>query len=85
MKRVILSSLIILFVIILPATTAFSQGANALKQRMKERLPAIVELKNKGIVGENNLGFLEFVGEKKEKAGVVAAENSDRKKDQLPF
>jgi hypothetical protein len=46
---------------------------------MKERLPVIVELKAKGIVGENNKGYLEFVGGKKEKADVVAAENEDRK------
>ena len=33
-----------------------------------------MELKAKGIVGENNKGYLEFIGGKKEKADVVAAE-----------
>ena len=80
MKRVTLSSLIILSIILLSATGVFSQGAKEIKNRMKERLPAIVELKNKGIVGENNLGYLEFVGAKKEKEGMVAAENKDRAK-----
>ena len=48
MKRSTLSSLmIILPIILLSATTVFSQD---IKQRMKERLPIIVELKNKGIV-----------------------------------
>ena len=46
---------------------------------MKQRLPVIIELKAKGIVGENNAGYLEFVGAKREKADVVAAENNDRK------
>jgi hypothetical protein len=46
---------------------------------MKQRLPVIIELKAKGIVGENNAGYLEFIGPKREKADVVAAENKDRK------
>jgi hypothetical protein len=46
---------------------------------MKKRLPVIVELKNKGIVGENNKGYLEFIGNQKAKADVVAAENKDRR------
>jgi uncharacterized protein YdbL (DUF1318 family) len=52
--------------------------ADDIKTRMKNRLPTILELKAKGIVGENNKGFLEFIGGKKEKADVVAAENEDR-------
>ncbi len=42
-------------------------------------MPTIINLKERGIVGENNLGFLEFVGNQKEKADVVNAENMDRK------
>ena len=80
MKRVTLGSLIILFVILLSTTVVYSQGAKEIKDRMKERLGTIVELKNNGIVGENNLGYLEFVGGKKEKEDVVAAENKDRAK-----
>jgi len=52
--------------------------ADDIKTRMKNRLPTILELKAKGIVGENNKGYLEFIGGKKEKADVVAAENEDR-------
>ena len=51
-----------------------------IKERMKSRLPAIMNLKAKGIIGENNQGYLEFVGKSKEQAGLVAAENADRKK-----
>jgi uncharacterized protein YdbL (DUF1318 family) len=54
-------------------------GAN-IKTRMKNRLPAIMALKDKGIVGETNNGYLQFRGAAKEKEDVVKAENEDRKK-----
>lgn len=76
MKREIFGSLtIILSIILLSSTAAFSQD---IKERMKERLPVIVELKGKGIIGENNLGYLEFIGAAREKQDVVRAENRDR-------
>jgi uncharacterized protein YdbL (DUF1318 family) len=46
---------------------------------MKNRLPVLKELKAKGIAGEDNKGYVQFVGAKKEKADVIAAENKDRK------
>lgn len=52
--------------------------ADDIKARMKKRLPVIIELKAKGIVGENNKGYLEFIGNKKANADIVAAENKDR-------
>ena len=52
--------------------------ADDIKARMKNRLPVIKELKAQGIVGEDSKGYLQFVGGKKEKADVVAAENKDR-------
>lgn len=66
-----------MLVLILSGTSGFSQD---LKERMKDRLPLIVELKKKGIVGENNLGLLQFVGETKEQENVVKEENNDRVK-----
>jgi uncharacterized protein YdbL (DUF1318 family) len=54
-------------------------SAQDIKARMKARLPIILELKAKGIVGENSAGYLEFIGPNKEKQDVVNAENSDRK------
>jgi hypothetical protein len=56
-----------------------SASADDIKTRMKKRLPVLKELKAKGIVGEDNKGYLQFVGAKKEKADVIAAENKDRK------
>jgi uncharacterized protein YdbL (DUF1318 family) len=49
-----------------------------IKARMKKRLPVIKKLKAEGLVGEDNAGFLQFVGDKKASADVVAAENNDR-------
>ena len=60
-------------------TTDVNSASDSIKQRMIDRLPVIKALKDQGIVGENNLGFLEFIGDRKEKADVVAAENADRK------
>jgi hypothetical protein len=70
----ILTFLIIGFFVL--GATAF---ADDIKARMKNRLPVIKKLKTEGIVGEDNKGYLQFVGGNKAKADVVAAENKDRK------
>ena len=66
--------LVVAALVLLGALPASAQG---LKERMAARLPVIDDLKARGIVGENNQGYLEFVGPP-EKAEVVAAENADR-------
>jgi uncharacterized protein YdbL (DUF1318 family) len=76
MKRL---SKILAFLLIGFFVAGISAFADDIKTRMKQRLPVILELKSKGIVGENNAGYLEFIGTKREKADVVAAENKDRK------
>lgn len=53
--------------------------AGQLQDRMKARVPDIVALKSKGVIGENHQGYLEFVGQSREGADIVAAENADRK------
>lgn len=50
-----------------------------LKARFLERQSTVSALKDKGIVGENNRGYLEFVGSKREGESVVNEENADRK------
>ena len=52
--------------------------ANDIKDRMKQRLPVIVQMKLQGIVGENADGFLEFVAGNKTNADVIESENKDR-------
>ncbi|MCP4345492.1 MAG: YdbL family protein [Desulfobacterales bacterium] len=68
---------ILLLVFCLTCVSSFAEGV---KSRMIKRLPVIKELKAKGIIGENNKGYLEFTGKKQEKQDVIDAENSDRKK-----
>jgi uncharacterized protein YdbL (DUF1318 family) len=77
MNKKISMLLIVIFSLIL----FLSQNvyANSIQDRMKDRLPAIAELKKAGIIGENNLGYLEFVGANKKSEDIVSAENSDRK------
>jgi uncharacterized protein len=53
--------------------------AQEIKEQMKARLPAILDLKERGIVGENNQGYLELRTDAKEQEDVVAAENRDRR------
>ena len=55
-----------------------SACAGDIKQRMKDRLPKIIELKAAGIIGENNQGLLAFVGGNKQEQALVDAENKDR-------
>lgn len=62
------------FLLVLPAL------ADDIKQRMKDRLPTVIELKAAGIVGEDNQGFLAFVGDQQREAALVQAENLDRQR-----
>jgi uncharacterized protein len=54
-------------------------NAGDIKARMLERLPVIVDLKARGVVGENNQGYLEMLKGQTEKQDLVAAENLDRR------
>lgn len=58
---------------------AASVPAQGIKERMKERLPVIAELKKQGIVGEDNRGYLAFVGDVKSHETLIDQENQDRK------
>ena len=69
-------ALIVLFVFASVAT-AFAEGVKA---RMQARLPTIVALKAEGIIGEDNKGFLAFVGSARKKVDIVTGENEDRRK-----
>ena len=70
---------LLLSVILITGASAFA-GSEKIKARMKERLPVIKVLKAEGVIGENNIGYLEFIGNNKTKEDVINAENSDRAK-----
>ena len=70
-----LLGLCLLTMLLIAATAA---GAADIREQMAARLPEVMALKEKSVIGENNLGFLQFVGEAREKAELVQAENADR-------
>jgi len=74
-----ITKIVILMLLFFTCGYSFAQDANELKTRMKERIPVIQALKSKGIIGENNLGYLQFVSSVKEQEGLVNSENTDRK------
>ncbi|MEA1935105.1 MAG: DUF1318 domain-containing protein [Thermodesulfobacteriota bacterium] len=73
-----LIALLMLIGMIFSLTTTAVAG-NGIKERMKARLPAIRELKDSRLAGENNQGFLEFLGNAIKNREVVESENSDRR------
>ena len=78
MKHKTIIVLLPVFILGILLTNAYA-SSKSIKKRMIERLPTIRALKDKGLVGENNKGYLEFVGSRQENADVVEAENKDRK------
>jgi uncharacterized protein len=78
MKNRIFVIWVLIFIVILFAISSVS-FAQDIKARFKERLPKIIELKTKGIIGENNQGYLDFVNGVKQMQDVVDAENRDRR------
>lgn len=78
MKKKLYFAVFAIFLLIVFAAGAFP-SAKEIQARMLARLPEIKVLKDKGLVGENNQGLLEFVGQQKENQDAVAAENQDRK------
>jgi hypothetical protein len=73
MKNRLFPTLIAL-VLCLAATAALAGG---IKERMIERKPAVDALLAQGVIGENNIGLLEYRGAKQDLA-VVSEENKDR-------
>jgi hypothetical protein len=70
-----------LFCLILTFLFTFSSlsFADEIKDRMLQRLPVINELKAKGIIGENNTGYLEFRQASSAHQAMLNEENADRK------
>jgi uncharacterized protein YdbL (DUF1318 family) len=59
------------------ATSVQSAG---IKERMRDRIPAINSLKAQGAIGENSKGFLEYRTGSKPQPQLIAGENQDRAK-----
>ncbi|NBX92368.1 MAG: DUF1318 domain-containing protein [Proteobacteria bacterium] len=50
-------------------------------ESMKARLPEIIDLKDKGLIGEQPDGYLGVVKDQDGAAAIVAAENADRREE----
>jgi uncharacterized protein len=71
--------LLIICVVFTVCSTAFAGSLEEIKQNMIDRAPVIKSLKLKGIIGEDNHGYLAFVGSARTQEALIAAENADRK------
>jgi uncharacterized protein YdbL (DUF1318 family) len=70
----------ILAAVTLGTVAVCAQDLNAVKARIEQRLGTVNALKDRGVAGENNRGFLEARGEASgDDQKVIAEENSDRR------
>lgn len=71
------------FIVIITIAALLFTGLNApaasVKERMLERIPAINTLKDKGVIGENNKGYLSYRSADTPEQNLVNGENKDRK------
>ena len=67
--------LIIISCFLLVSSVAHSAS---IKERMAARIPEINALKDSGLIGENNMGFLEYRSAEKPKKELIEGENRDR-------
>src|SRR5687767_2062741 len=81
MKSVTLFQVLFLFATLALGTVVVqAQDLGAIKARMEQRLGTVNELKDRGVAGENNRGFLEARGNASGgDQQVISAENSDRR------
>lgn len=66
---------VIISCFLLVASVAHSAS---IKARMAARIPEINALKDSGLIGENNIGLLEYRTAEKPKKDLIEAENTDR-------
>ena len=81
MKRKLKTTAALLAGLFLLAVSVQAESAE-LKGKFLQRKPLLEQLKNQELIGENNLGFLEFRsadGQSKENTQIIQAENEDRK------
>ena len=75
-RRTVVSIIILVFSLL--TLNAWASSADAIKQRMLERLPVINTLKNQGIIGEDSDGYLQYRGSEQPQKDLINAENQDR-------
>ncbi len=76
-KNLFFSSFLLVFIACMMFIASTVHSAD-IKERMAARIPAIDALKDQGIIGENNKGFLEYRTADKTQQQLVTEENKDR-------
>ena len=76
-KTAVVSFLLLVFSLL--TIQAWAAGADDIKERMRQRLPAINALKDQGVIGEDSQGYLQFRGSDQSQKDLLAAENQDRR------
>ncbi|MBA3014939.1 MAG: YdbL family protein [Proteobacteria bacterium] len=76
-RRNLAQLMTILLVLIMAVGTAMA--ADGIKDRMLARVPVLNTLKATGVIGENNKGYLELIGNKNANTAEMNAENADRR------
>ena len=70
---------ITIFTLIITSLIIVSSSlAGSLKEQMRARQPKIIALKAKGVIGENNRGYIETRTRKEPQTGLIKAENQNR-------
>jgi uncharacterized protein len=79
-SHVFLRLFFILATLALGTVAVRAQDLNAVKARIEQRLGTVNALKDRGVAGENNRGYLEARGEASaDDQKVISEENSDRR------
>jgi hypothetical protein len=69
----------LILALLLPVVSLRAEDIQAVRSRMVQRLPKIDEMKEQGVVGENNRGLLEArPGNGTADTAAISAENADR-------
>lgn len=77
--RLLLATAAMVFAVVV--SPLFAEDLGSVKQRMAQRLPTVDSLKDSGLVGENNRGYLEARSSLSgDGVRTVSAENADRAK-----
>jgi uncharacterized protein YdbL (DUF1318 family) len=81
MKNVLIIRLAFLLAAVVPgAVVVGAEDLNSVKARMNQRLNVVETLKDRGVAGENNRGYLDVRGQgSADDQRVIAQENADRR------
>jgi uncharacterized protein YdbL (DUF1318 family) len=78
-QKLIMIITLVMTTVLISGISAQNGAAASLKDRMLARVPAINSLKDQGLIGENNQGYLEYRASARPEQKMISDENADRK------